>query len=360
MDRGLTSPATTERPSALLYFLIKVYSIAANTFVESVRQPVFAVIVAAAAALIAVSPYITMFTLMQTPRFITDMGLATLLLGGLLLGAFTASNVISHEIENKTVLTVISKPVGRAEFILGKFLGVMGGIGVGMYLLALVLILSVSGGALEADIEQELSLSTVISIFGCMFLAVCYGLYSNYFHDRPFPSRAIGAAIPLLTLCFLVFAHVDTRALKDHWGTFGKGVDLKVIFASIMVLWAVLVLASVAIAASTRLTIIVNVALCSGVFLLGLLSEYIFQNLGQTWGKESVMAKGCAKVLYAVVPNLQCFWVSDYLNALSQIPGAEPVKTLALLSLFTGAYALLQIGVFLFLAMFLFQNRQVA
>ena len=196
---------TMERPSPVVYFLVKVYSVAANTFVEGVRQPVYGAIVGAAAAMILLSPYLTMFTLMQSPKFITDMGLATLMLAGLLLGAFTASNVISQEIDNRTVLTVISKPVGRSEFILGKFLGVMAGLVIAIYLLSLVLVLTVSGGALEADLEQEFSLWIVISVFGCMFLAVCYGLYHNFFHDRPFASRAIGAAIPLLTICFIVF-----------------------------------------------------------------------------------------------------------------------------------------------------------
>ena len=110
-SRGGFAPA--ERIALPLHFLLKVYSVAANTFVEGVRQPVYAILVGVAAALILLSPYLTMYTLMQSPKFMTDMGLATLLLAGLLLGAFTASNVISQEIENRTVLTVISKPVGR-------------------------------------------------------------------------------------------------------------------------------------------------------------------------------------------------------------------------------------------------------
>jgi len=345
MDRGRGRPVSgKERPSPLAYFFVKVYSIAANTFLESVRQPVFAVIVASAVGLVVVSPYITMFTLQQSPRLITDMGLATVLLAGLLLGAFTASNVISQEIENRTVLTVISKPVGRAEFILGKYLGVMAGLVIGSYLLSLALVLTVSSGALEADIEQELSLWIAVSIFGSMFLAVCYGVYSNFFQDRPFPSRAIGAAIPLLTICFLIFAHVDTRALKDHWGAFGKGINLQIVYASTILVWAILVLAGIAVAVSTRLTVVVNVALCSGIFLLGLLSDYLFRELGKdVW---------LAKVFYLVIPNLQAFWVSDFLSANVRVPFS--------LVIITGLYAMFLMGASLFLAMLLFQERQVA
>jgi hypothetical protein len=326
-----------------VYSLTKAYAIAGNTFTESVRQPVYAAIVGIAMALILVSPYITMFTLQQSKKLVTDMGLATVLLAGLLVAAFTASNVISQEIENRTVLTVISKAVGRMEFIFGKFLGVVGGIVVAIYLLSLTLILTVSGGYMEADVTEGISLAIVLSVFGCMFLAVCYGVYSNFFHDRPFASRAIGAVIPLLTICLVIVGHYDPHIPKDRWGAFGKGVDFQVVFACAMVLWAVLVLSSIAIAASTRLTVVVNIALCSGVFLLGLLSEYLFGNLGQ--------GKGVAGVFYLIVPNLQAFWVSDYLSAGVQVP--------LRLVVYSGVYALFHVGVYLFLAMLLFQNRQL-
>jgi hypothetical protein len=339
---------TMERPSPFVYFLVKVYSVAANTFVEAVRQPVYAVIVGSAAVMILISPYVTMFTLMQSPKFITDMGLATLMLAGLLLGAFTASNVISQEIDNRTVLTVISKPVGRAEFILGKFLGVMAGLVVAIYLLSLVLVLTVSGGALEADLEQELSLWIVLSVFGCMFLSVCYGLYHNFFHDRPFASRAMGAVIPLLTICFVVFSFVDTRALKDPWGAFGKGINLDVVRACLMCSWAILLMAAFAVAISTRLSVVVNVAVCSGLFVLGLLSQYLFVQLAHSAPKLQWLAG----ILYRIIPNLQAFWVADTMNVGIGVP--------AVLVYRTGVYAFFFIGAFLFLGMLLFQERQVA
>jgi len=338
----------TERPSPFVYFLVKVYSVAANTFIEGIRQPVYGAIVGSAAAMILVSPYVTMFTMMQSAKFITDMGLATLMLAGLLVGAFTASNVISQEIDNRTVLTVISKPVGRSEFVLGKFLGIMTGLIIAIYLLSLVLVLTVSGGALEGDLETELSLWIVLSVFGCMFLAVCYGLYHNFFHDRPFASRAIGAAIPLLTICFVVFGFVDTRALKENWGAFGKGINLDVVRACIMCCWAILLMAAFAVAVSTRLSVVVNVAVCSGLFVLGLLSQYLFVNLAQSLPK----LKWLANILYYIVPNLQVFWVSDTLNVGLPVP--------VVLVIYTGIYAFFFISAFLFLGMLLFQERQVA
>ena len=340
-----TSPGTItrERPAAIVGFVSKIYAIAANTFVESIRQPVFAVIVAIAAALIVLSPYLTFFTLQQSPRMVTDMGLATVMLAGLLLAAFSASSVISEEIANKTALTVISKPVYRMEFILGKSVGVMGSLMVGVYLLSLVLVLSASGGAFEADIEEELSMGVMFCVFGSMFLAVCYGIYSNFFQDRPFPSRAIGAALPLFTLTFLIFCFLDPREYK--LGPFGTGISLQVIFGCAMVMWAIAVLAAFAIAASTRLNVVVNVTVCSAIFVLGLLSDFLFLS-------EFSRDYRIAQILYLIVPNLQVFWVANLIGA--KVPlGLSHV-------LITGGYALCLVTGFLFLAMALFQERQLA
>ncbi len=332
--------ATTERPSALLYFIAKVYAVAANTFVESIRQPVYGVVLGLAVVLILISPYITMFALQQSPRLIVDMGLATTMLAGLLLAAFTASSVISEELDNRTVLTVIAKPVGRGEFILGKFLGVLAGLAVATYLMSLTLVLTSSSGAMEAEYGQDICLPVALALFGAMFVSVAYGIYSNFFNDKQFTSRAIGMLIPLFTLLFIIFCFVNPREFK--FGPFGAGVNLQLIGGCLMTLWAILVLAGVAVAASTRLTVVVNVTLCSGVFVLGLLSDYLFRD------RDMLVAR----VMYRIVPNLQVFWVSDSLTQGRKVP---PILVAS-----SGLYCAFILAGLLFLAMFLFQDREVA
>ena len=60
------------------------------------------------------------FTMEDDQRMMIDLGLSTILLCGTLLAAFIATNVLNREIQNRTVLTVISKPVSRPVFVLGK------------------------------------------------------------------------------------------------------------------------------------------------------------------------------------------------------------------------------------------------
>ena len=341
MATGLSD--SSARTPAVIGFVTKVYAIAANTFLEAVRQPAYAVIVASATALIITSPYLTLFTLNQGPDMMTDMGLATILLAGLLMAAFSASSVISEEIENKTVLTVISKPVGRGEFILGKFLGVAMALVVGCYLLTIALLVSLAGGSFESSVETDLSIGVALAVMACMVASVCYGAYCNFFHDRPFPSRAIGAALPLFTVVLLFFSFINPDGYQ-RVAPFST-ISGQVVYACIMVFWSIVVLSSVAVAASTRLAVVVNLVVCSGVFLLGLLSEFLFTS---DFSREYM----AAKIMYRLVPNLQAFWVAQHVIAKVNVPFDHIIMT--------GLYAFFTVMAFLFLAMALFQERQVA
>jgi len=257
---------------AFLFSCRKVASIAINTFRESIRQPVFGVIMAVAFALIVLSPMYTLFTLMESPKLIKDMGLATILLAGLLLSAFSAGNVISAEIENKTALTVLSKPVGRIEFILGKYLGVALSLLLAGYVLSVVLILTVAAGAFEADL-QVVHRWVVFGMIGAGVLTVGTALFANYYMDRPFASTAVLLAVPFFTACLLVFL---VWTPPPEMVTYYVKVDPQVALGCFLVMCALFVLGAVAVAASVRLNMVLNVTLCAGVLLLGLLSDYLF------------------------------------------------------------------------------------
>ena len=338
-----------ERPSRIVYFLVKVYSIAANTLVESIRQPVFAVIIGSACALILISPYITMFTLMESHKMMTDMGMATIMLAGLLLAAFTASKVVSDEIENKTVLTVVSKPVGRTEFILGKFVGVMLGLTVAVYLLSLTLVVTLSGGAMEAQLEQEISIWIVLSILAAMLVSVGYGVYCNFFNDQPFPSRTIGLAIPLFSIVAVVFSFINPREFEyvkgtqSLWGKMlatGSSFDPQVISGCFLLLWSILILAALSVAISTRLAVVVNVVICSLVFILGLLSDFLFG----AWAKKGIEA-GAAMEGFFVVGAIVLFGVAVLVGAFRYLSGYIKVGLCVALLVAGAVIALLKMSV---------------
>lgn len=321
--------------------LSRVYAIARNTLFETIRQPVFAVVLLGALCLIAFSPAFTMFTLVNHIKLVKDMGLATIMVAGLLLAVLAASAVISEEIRKQTALTVVSKPVDRFEFILGKYLGILASLLIAGYLMTVVLTMTVRVGVPEAA-STRLDLAAIWGMVLACGLALLGAVVSNYFFDRPFPSTCILLGLVLFSLAYLVVgflppveeALMETAFHYDHSVTLG----------GLLVVMAITVMASVAVAVSARLNPLLTLALCAGFFILGLVADSTLGRLAQ--------ASSAASVLYHAVFNVQVFWVADGLSAGRSVPWDYVLRA--------GTYALSYQAAVLFLAMFLFQDREVA
>ena len=103
--------------------LRRITAVAGNTFLEAVRQKVFAVLLVFALALIYGANYFTEFSFQEQFKFLKDLGYASISLTGLLVGLLGASQLIPGEIERRTILTALCRPLRRWEFIAGKYLG---------------------------------------------------------------------------------------------------------------------------------------------------------------------------------------------------------------------------------------------
>jgi len=115
--------------------------------------------------------------------------------------------------------------------------------------------------------------------------------------------------------------------------------------ASALVLMALLILAALALACSTRLEVIPTLSVCSALFLLGLVSDYF-------WGTRAGDGNIWASVLYTVTPNWQLFWVSDLLEGKGPIPVDYLGKALG--------YTVGYVGAVLALALVLFEDRELS
>src|SRR6185503_15853420 len=100
-------------------------TITINTFMELVRQPVFLLLTTASAAfeIFLATPYY--FAFGDEPKLVKNSVLAVMFLTGLLGAVLTASASLAREIRSGTALAVLSKPVGRAQFLLAKYVGLM-------------------------------------------------------------------------------------------------------------------------------------------------------------------------------------------------------------------------------------------
>src|SRR3954452_7854518 len=113
---------------------MKTLTIAQATAKEAIRQPAFFVLAFLAGSSLIASIFVSYFTFGEDIKMYKDTGLTTISFVGLLLALLTASSTVAEEIEGRTPITLLSKPINRRQFILGKFLGIEAGV-LGMYLL---------------------------------------------------------------------------------------------------------------------------------------------------------------------------------------------------------------------------------
>ena len=326
--------------------MVNILSIARNGFIEAVRQPVYIVLILGGIVLMVCNVNLAGFTMGEDEKLLIDLGLSTLFLTGLLLAAFTASSVLSREIENKTVLTVVSKPVSRAAVIIGKFLGVAGALAVAYYVLTLVFLLAVRHQPPKGNARGDTyDMPVVVVSIGFGGLALLTAALLNYLYRRPFPSTLTACLSAMLTVAVGIVACVA----RDWWLQNPlTDYDPQLMYAVALVFLAILVLSAVAVAASTRVNQVITLLICCGVFLTGLVSEFF---LGASLSAEADLPTRILAPFYVAIPNLQFFWLAD---ALSQGHDVSPTYFLSV-----AAYAGLLITALLALAVLLFQRRDV-
>jgi len=276
-------------------------NIAVNAFMELVRQPIFLLLMTGSVLfeIFLAVPYY--FALGDDMKLVKTSSLAVMLLAGLFGAVLSASASLAREIRTGTALAVLSKPVGRAQFLLAKFTGLAGALALLAYV-NMVGVLLASWMAFDAYGKTDV---VAISIFAGG-VALAYGLagFSNYFLRRTFVSDAVFALVVMTTLAAFIILQItqQMQSLGEQ-----AAVDWDLIPAGILILFALWILAAVALACSTRLDMIATLAVCSAVFLLGLMSDYLF-------GIPAAHGSWWASTLYSIVPNWQLFWLADALE----------------------------------------------
>jgi hypothetical protein len=156
-------------------------------------------------------------------------------------------------------------------------------------------------------------------------------------------SDATLSLVVMLTLGFLLISFFDQHGKPQ---AFAKGVDWNLIPAGLLLLFAVWVIAGLALACSTRLEMIPTLAVCSALFLVGIMSDYLF-------GRPAGDGSWWAVVLYTVSPNWQLFWLADAVaSGKSAFHWGYVGKALV--------YAALYLGAVLAVAVVLFEDRELS
>lgn len=98
-------------------------AIAKQTLEDMLRRRILLILLIVALGMIAMGPALGFLSPRESSAILRSMGLAVILIAGLLITIIASIQVIPTEIERRTIYTVLSKPVQRFEFVLGKFLG---------------------------------------------------------------------------------------------------------------------------------------------------------------------------------------------------------------------------------------------
>ncbi len=307
--------------------------IAWNSFREILREPVYLLVTLSALLLIALLPMMTLFVFREQVKMVVDSAMATVMVFGWVLAVLCAANAITREIARGTAMAVLAKPVPRVSFILGKVIGVLLALLVFWGLTVMASMISIRAATDQFRFDQ----TAVWICFGSIALACLAAGIRNYLSQVSFAMNVVVFLLLLYPLAMVVIAMLgagEGQRLSYAWDALP---------AFVLVLYAVWAMGGLAIALSTRVSMLVNLNVCAVVFLVGLMSDYLL-------GRHAPHSLW-ARIGYAVVPNWQLLWLADALAADRVIPAAY----MALATV----YLLCLLAIFVGLAAVLFQTREV-
>jgi ABC-type transport system involved in multi-copper enzyme maturation permease subunit len=240
---------------------MKSLTIALATAKETIRQPAFYVMAVFAGALLILTIFVSYFTFGEDIKMYKDTGLATISVFCMLLALLTASSTVAEEIEGKTAITLLSKPINRRQFIIGKFIGI------------------------------ELGVLALYLLLGALFAA---GVWYKYGYDLRESAGGVAETSKRLAQVFQIM----------------PGLALGFFEVTIMT--------AISIALSTRLPMLVNLVVCILIFFLGHLSPVLVESTSQ--GQVNELVSFMAQLFAWILPWLEFFNAGPAISTGAVIP----------------------------------------
>lgn len=285
--------------------------IARATAKEAIRQPVFFLLLGIGLVLLVVNTILPFFSLGEDIKMLKDCGLAIILFCGMFLGIWTSSTSISEEIEGKTAMTLLSKPINRRQFVTGKFIGIFNTV------LALMLPLMI------------------------VFLVLVY-------YKVGYDAREAGKQVT-----DVVVQAADAESQPTTFDQKITPVDqlaavIQILPGLALIILEVTIMTSVSVAISTRLPMVVNIVTCMTIFVIGHLTPVLVRTVFEKLEPVKFMAQTIATLL----PSLEIF------NTQAVVATGKiiPAEYLGYSALYCAAYCAAAI----LLAFILFEDRDLA
>jgi hypothetical protein len=194
----------------LSWVMPKVAAIARTTAKEAYAQPLFWVELALGTLLLITFAFIPYNTFGDDVKVMKEAGLSLILVMGALLAIWSASVSVSEEIEGRTALTILSKPITRRQLLVGKFLGVLAPVymlfvALGVVFLAMVSF-KITFDARDAVLTGDMSRHCLHEI-----VQISPGLLLKFFETVVLTSISVAVAtrlpmVPNLVICVSIYA----------------------------------------------------------------------------------------------------------------------------------------------------------
>jgi ABC-type transport system involved in multi-copper enzyme maturation permease subunit len=171
---------------------MKIKAIALNTFREAIRDRILYVIFFFAAVCFLFSRILALLTVGDQVKIITDVGLAALSFFGALMAILVGTGLVYKEIDKKTIYTLLSKPIHRYQFLLGKYFGMILTLFVMLFLMTVFFLILLFFHTFKIEwqivaaiflIFLELCLITAVAIlFSCFSTPILSSIYTLSFY----------------------------------------------------------------------------------------------------------------------------------------------------------------------------------
>ena len=304
-------------------------AVALSAFRESLRQPMFWLLFFIALFLMWLVPLLPYFTLGEDLKMVKELGYDLIMLFAVVFAVIAAATSISEEIEGRTAVTLMSKPVSRRQFLLGKFLGIFMG---ALVMAAILGWFMVWMFLFKENLDPPL------------------GGAKDRVADPAWVSRFVADYVPAGEPAGLV------RGVGLWFDDSGAALP-----GLIIVSGQVMVLLAIAVALATRLPMVLNLVLVISVFLVSHLTPTLVGtarrmqelNPGSVVGQ---MLSFVAQVFDTLLPGLDFFRV-DQVLVTDAPPDPGPFAVYVVSVLF---YALLYTTIVILFGLVLFEDRDLA
>jgi ABC-type transport system involved in multi-copper enzyme maturation permease subunit len=302
-------------------------AVALAAFREGLRQPMFWLIVVVTLAALVASMVIPYFTFGDEFKMMASLGFDMIMLAAVLFAVLAASMSIHEEIEGRTAVTLMSKPVTRRQFLLGKFLGI---------LLAAWAMTSILGWGLN------------------------WAMYIKPYFDPldtnvdPLAEQAKGLLAPLANYAGVGLEGTAFARGALEW----LGEALARQFGLALGFGQVMVLVAIASALATRLPMVVNLVICLVIYFLGHLAPVLVRYSASLGGENTPLrlVGFLAQVFDVLLPALEFFNMGPAIIRDSPLEFWPFVRYVASVQV----YAVLYTAIALLFGLILFEDRDLA